>query len=219
LQSVEHIELYCLPELQAYYQAAGFTNELGGVQLMRLERDDSKAAGQRLVLGNEGAQTDLETILIRPIIRSDNLQVGALIRRVMAEFECVGEGYSCEDPEVDAMFESYSEKQSTLFVVELNGEVLGCGGVAPLTGGQAGVCELRKMYFDRRLRGKGIGRKLLQLCLDTAMDLGFQTCYLETVERMSAANSLYSSFGFVRLESSLGSTGHSGCDIWYSLDL
>lgn len=35
---VEHIELYCLPELMPFYRALGFTDELGGVRLMRLKR-------------------------------------------------------------------------------------------------------------------------------------------------------------------------------------
>ena len=35
---VEHVELYCLPELVPFYRALGFTDELGGVRLMRLSR-------------------------------------------------------------------------------------------------------------------------------------------------------------------------------------
>ncbi|WP_049630622.1 GNAT family N-acetyltransferase [Cellvibrio sp. pealriver] len=36
LQQVKHIELYCLPELQTYYQQFGFGTDVGGMQLMRL---------------------------------------------------------------------------------------------------------------------------------------------------------------------------------------
>lgn len=36
LSQVKHIELYCLPELSAYYASLGFSNELGELQLMRL---------------------------------------------------------------------------------------------------------------------------------------------------------------------------------------
>jgi GNAT superfamily N-acetyltransferase len=35
---VEHIELYCLPELVPFYQALSFTDELGGLRLMRLKK-------------------------------------------------------------------------------------------------------------------------------------------------------------------------------------
>lgn len=33
---VKHIELYCLPELQSYYQQFGFVTDVGGMELMRL---------------------------------------------------------------------------------------------------------------------------------------------------------------------------------------
>ena len=35
LAAVKHFELYCLPELYEYYQRHGFTEDVGGVRLMR----------------------------------------------------------------------------------------------------------------------------------------------------------------------------------------
>jgi len=37
LAQVRHFELYCLPELAAFYERWGFTTDVGGVQLMRLD--------------------------------------------------------------------------------------------------------------------------------------------------------------------------------------
>tara|TARA_B110001452_G_scaffold102866_1_gene85377 strand:- start:122 stop:532 length:411 start_codon:yes stop_codon:yes gene_type:complete len=39
LNNAQHIELYCLPELESFYSILGFTTELGGVNLMRLEKE------------------------------------------------------------------------------------------------------------------------------------------------------------------------------------
>lgn len=36
LSRVKHLELYCLPELQGYYQQFGFVADVGGMELMRL---------------------------------------------------------------------------------------------------------------------------------------------------------------------------------------
>lgn len=36
LSRVKHLELYCLPELQSYYQQFGFVADVGGMELMRL---------------------------------------------------------------------------------------------------------------------------------------------------------------------------------------
>ena len=96
--------------------------------------------------------------------------------------------------------------------------VVGGGGVGALTG-EPGVCELRKMYFLPEVRGKGAGRRLLETCLAAARDLGYQNCYLETLTGMDAAQRLYESLGFTRLDGAMGATGHFGCDRWYARPL
>lgn len=157
--------------------------------------------------------------LIRPIEKNDNPAVEQIIKQVMTEFACVGEGYSIEDPEVKDMFTAYQQKGARFFVIEMGGEVLGCGGYAALEGAQSHICELRKMYFLSKLRGMGMGQKLLNHCIEMAKKDAYSIMYLETVERMTAANALYQKRGFKALKQSLGHTGHSSCDAFYMLDL
>ena len=38
LARVRHLELYCLPELEPFYERHGFSAEVGGVRLMRRQR-------------------------------------------------------------------------------------------------------------------------------------------------------------------------------------
>lgn len=161
-----------------------------------------------------------EPFTIRPIQPEDDGAVAHIITAVMTEFGAVGEGYSINDPEVRAMSTAYAGQRSAFYVVTRdNGQVLGCGGVAPLDGGDAGTCELRKMYFLPDLRGTGMGTRLLRRCLDTARELGFQRCYLETLGWMNHARHLYRKFGFTDLDAPLGSTGHSGCNRWMIREL
>lgn len=156
---------------------------------------------------------------LREIRLEDNPFVAQVIRRVMTEFQCVGEGYSIEDPEVDRMFESYNNARSEFFVIERDSEVVGCGGYGPLQGGGSDTCELKKMYFLDSLRGQGWGRRLLTHCIEGARAKGYTKMYLETVVRMESANALYRIFGFRPLSEALGKTGHSSCDAFYSLDI
>lgn len=155
----------------------------------------------------------------RPIQPGDNAQVADLIRIVMTEFDCVGEGYSINDPELEDMYAAYNQKGAFFQVIVQDGKVLGCGGIAPLSGGEAHICELRKMYFYTALRGQGWGKKMLLFCLEKARELGYTQCYLETVERMSSANALYQRMGFNKSCSPVGNTGHGSCDSYYVLDL
>jgi len=162
----------------------------------------------------------MSNFIIRPIQIGDNKFVAAVIRTVMTSFGAVGEGFSIEDSEVDQMYESYQGAGSTMFVVEgKDGNIFGCGGFAPLKGGNPDTCELRKMYFLPESRGKGLGRRMLSMSLKGAKEAGFKKCYLETLEHMEAARKLYEKAGFLPLACPLGDTGHSACNSFYLKEL
>jgi len=160
-----------------------------------------------------------DSFLIRPIAPGDNATMAAIIRAVMPEFGADGPGFAIHDTEVDTMHESYNQPQCAYFVVERDGKVIGGAGVAPLEGGEQGVCELRKMYFLPEARGIGAGTAMMARCLDAARELGFTRCYLETLTGMDAAQALYGRSGFVRLDHPMGGTGHHGCDRWFIREL
>ncbi|MEZ4958682.1 MAG: GNAT family N-acetyltransferase [Saprospiraceae bacterium] len=170
---------------------------------------------------NHQTKSVATAFVLRPIQPQDNEQVARLIRTVMTEFGCVGEGYSILDPEVDNMFETYHNGQSAFFVITRPGdvEILGCGGIGPLHGGDERICELKKMYFYPVLRGHGLGWEMATRCLEAALKIGYHRCYLETVERMEQANRLYQKLGFEKLGAPMGATGHGSCDAWYLKEL
>ncbi len=156
---------------------------------------------------------------IRPILADDDAAMAAVIRTVMPEFGATGSGFAISDPEVDWMSRAYSAPRHAYFVLERDGRVLGGAGVAPLAGGDADVCELRKMYFLPEARGSGAGAAMMGRCLDAARGFGFIRCYLETLTGMDAAMRLYERSGFRRIDAAMGATGHGGCNRFYLLDL
>ncbi len=156
---------------------------------------------------------------IRPIEPADSPAMARIIRVVMGEFEAVGEGYSVNDAEVDDMAESYSGERAAYFVITKGSRVVGGGGVAQLDGADPDICELRKMYLLPELRGLGMGRRLLERCLQAAKDLGYRRCYLETLEHMTQAQALYEADGFVATETPMGNTGHFACNRFYVKEL
>ena len=163
--------------------------------------------------------TELPALDIRPIQPGDDAAMAAIIRAVMPEFGATGDGFAINDPEVDWMHRAYSEPRCAYFVIERDAIVIGGGGVAPLIGADADVCELRKMYFLPRARGIGAGQAMMARCLDTARALGFKRCYLETLHGMDAAMKLYERTGFKPLPAPMGDTGHGGCNRFYLLAL
>ena len=99
-------------------------------------------------------------------------------------------------------------------VVEMDGKVHGCGGIYPTQGLPQGYCELVKLYFDERIRGKGIGKKLINLCMETASKMGYHYMYLETMPELTIAVPLYEKLGFGYKDAALGNSGHCGCNMW-----
>ncbi len=156
---------------------------------------------------------------IRPVELADNSQVAELIRSVMTEFQCVGEGYSILDPEVEKIFESYNLDRHAFWVIESGSRILGCGGIGALPDSDPTICELKKMYFYPDLRGKGWGRRMVETCLNQAIQFGYETCYIETVERMTSAIQLYLKMGFEPLSQRVGNTGHCSCESFFAKSL
>jgi putative acetyltransferase len=160
-----------------------------------------------------------DTIVIREIRATDNAEIEQVIRDCFHEFKIPLEGTAYTDPETKAMFEAYQNKNDVYFVIDLNGEVLGGGGVKPLNNFEGSVCEIQKMYFSPKVRGKGYGKMLFGKCLDAAKTLGFKQCYLESADQLKAAIHIYEKHGFKHLDKALGDTGHSACGVWMIKDL
>lgn len=152
---------------------------------------------------------------IRPIRKEDNAAVAAIIRQVLTEFGCTSPGFAIHDPEVNAMFETYQAPKSAYFVIEHHGKIIGGGGVAPLKGGDKDTCELQKFYFLPEHRGQGYGWQLVTICLQSALAHGFKRCYVETMDNMGAAGTIYMRAGFKPIGKPLGNTGHYACNRWF----
>nr|WP_314837899.1 GNAT family N-acetyltransferase [uncultured Flavobacterium sp.] len=161
----------------------------------------------------------MENYRIRKINKDDNAAVAQLIRSVFDEMNIPKVGTAYEDPYLDLMFEEYSKPRSVYYVVEHNSRIVGSAGIAPLANEAVSICELQKMYFLPETRGMGIGTEMMEVCLQSARNFGYEKCYLETMPFMHDAQKLYKKTGFVNIDGPMGSTGHSSCPVWMLKDL
>ncbi|TYA71485.1 GNAT family N-acetyltransferase [Seonamhaeicola marinus] len=159
------------------------------------------------------------TIVIREIKPEDNAQIEAVIRACFHEFKIPLEGTAYTDPSTSSMYEAYQNENEVYYVVVHKNEVLGGAGIQPLKGFEDEICELNKMYFSPKVRGKGVGKLLFEKCLIAAKKLGYKKCYLESASQLKAAIHIYESFGFEHLSGELGGTGHYSCGVWMIKDL
>lgn len=155
-----------------------------------------------------------EDFIIREIQSKDNAQIAKIIRGVLIEFGVPKVGTAYEDKATDEMFQNFQKETSVYYIVEYENKIIGGVGIAKLDNFEGNVCELQKMYFAPIARGKGLGSKLIEKCLDKAKSLNYESCYLETIPYMKAARGLYEKNGFKNLEKRMGNTGHYSCNVW-----
>jgi putative acetyltransferase len=124
----------------------------------------------------------------------DRLVAAEVVRSVLAEY---GLGWEPEatDRDVLQVEAAYWETGGEFWVVEHQGQIVGTAGYYPIDRGSKAV-ELRKMYLLPEIRGKGLGRHLLQL-LEQAIALhGFEQIWIETSSKLKEAIKLYESSGY-----------------------
>ena len=153
-------------------------------------------------------------ILIRSIQPSDNPELAVIVRNTLTEFGAANPGTVFFDPTTDALFELFQAPKAAYFVAEAEGKILGGGGIYPTEGLPETTCELVKMYLLPEARGLGLGRTLIEQCLETAVANDFQQVYLETLPELKLAVKVYEKYGFEYLSTPLGNTKHFGCDLW-----
>jgi putative acetyltransferase len=158
-------------------------------------------------------------INIRQIDPEDDRPLAKMIREVFEEHDAPKEGTVYSDPTTDNLYELFQKPKSILWVTEADETAVGCCGVYP-TPGLAGNCaELVKFYLSKEIRGKGIGKELLERCIRSAEEFGYTQVYLESLPHFSNAVGMYEKEGFKRLQKPLGNSGHPTCNIWMVKEL
>lgn len=102
-----------------------------------------------------------------------------------------------------------------LLVADLDGLPVGCGGLRPY-GADAG--EVKRMYVDPAVRGKGVARSLLAALVAHARQVGMRRLLLETGTEQPEAVALYEREGWTRIPA-FGHYAHDPRTRCYGLDL
>ena len=153
-------------------------------------------------------------MIIRKIKDHDNDKIASIIKKVIIEMKAPKIGTAYADPNLNMLSQDYKMPRSIYYILEHNNEILGGAGINLLNHCSQNVCELQKMYFLKKARGRGWGESIINKCLKFAKDQNFKSCYLETLSSMKIAQKLYLKKGFSYIEKPMGNTGHNNCDVW-----
>lgn len=91
----------------------------------------------------------------------------------------------------------YAEPEGILLLARVDGLPVGAVGLRPLGDG---ACEMKRMYVRPPWRALKIGRLLAERVIAEARRIGYGAMRLDTLERLGAAEGLYKSLGFRRID-------------------
>lgn len=149
----------------------------------------------------------------RALEKKDNQEIAEVIRTVFREFKIDRPGTVYTDPTTDDLFALFQRKGSLYLLVENDTGIVGGCGIYPTDGLPEGYAELVKFYLLPQFRGIGIGKELMQRCIDEAKNMGYSHLYLESMPELGTAVGMYEKYGFKHIPSRLGLSGHFACDI------
>ncbi len=101
------------------------------------------------------------------------------------------------EKELTELEKQYGPPEGGILLVRSGEEFVGCAGIRKISERTA---ELKRMYLQPSLQGKGLGRELLSRSMQLAKQLGYTSVRLDTLQRMKAALKLYRETGFEEIE-------------------
>ena len=106
---------------------------------------------------------------------------------------------------VDLSFQNFDEELASLpgdydpiLMAYVDNELAGCIALHPF--GEAGICEMKRLYVRPEWRKYGVGRALALRIIEEAKKRGYRAMRLDTLPMMQGAMRLYESLGFVDIE-------------------
>lgn len=97
------------------------------------------------------------------------------------------------DQELATLPGSYAPPEGRLFLARVDGAIAGVVGVRPLDGKR---CEMKRLYVRPNSRGLKLGRRLAELAIAEARNIGYGQMVLDTLDKMKEARALYAGLGF-----------------------
>ena len=136
-------------------------------------------------------------VIIRAATNQDSERIFALVFGVLSEYGLPPDPET-KDADLKDIEGNYIRAGGVFEVIEDRaGNLLGTYGLYPL---DKETCELRKMYFVPAIRGRGLGRRILERAVEHARRLNYKAIVLETHSALKEAVRLYTRFGFVPTE-------------------
>ena len=135
---------------------------------------------------------------LRTLQARDDAALAALIRRNLKAHGLDIPGTAYYDAGLDHLSEFYSadpDKRAYFVLIDDDGTLVGGIGMAEIDFFE-NCAELQKLYLDDRVKGQGLGYRLIGRVEEAARARGYGRMYLETHTNLQAALHIYEKSGY-----------------------
>lgn len=154
------------------------------------------------------------TVLIRPLASQEDSEAFRSLNEqwLLQDFSMEAEDRRQLDDPIGAFVTPGGE----ILIAELGGSAVGCVAIAPTSGG---AFELSKMAVAPEMRGRGLGRRLVQAAIGCASARGASSLFLGSSTKLPDAVHLYESLGFLHVSPEHLRLPYSRADVFMELVL
>lgn len=97
------------------------------------------------------------------------------------------------DDELLDLDKKYGPPDGRLYIAYCDKEPAGCIGLKRLSDKD---CEMKRLYVRPKYRGHGLSKKLIELIINDAREIGYRRMRLDTLPPLKSAIHIYKSLGF-----------------------
>jgi len=143
-------------------------------------------------------KSEYNQFIIRQADNSDILSIKNLVFTVLREYGLKPDETG-RDIDLNDIEKNYTNRNGFFGVVvdNITNQIAGTFGLYYI---DKDICELRKMYLRKDLRGQGIGKFMLRSAINIAGEKSYQKIFLETISPLKEAIALYKKFGFAEVK-------------------
>lgn len=142
------------------------------------------------LLHDQEIPCSLQAIHVRPFQPGDEVAFRELNEAWISKYFTIE---AAERPYLEDPVGSIIDAGGFIFMATAGRVPVGCCALLPM---EPGAFEVAKMAVTENLRGRGIGRKVLEYAIAYAKKIGATRLYLETNRKLANAIHLYESIGF-----------------------
>jgi ribosomal protein S18 acetylase RimI-like enzyme len=101
------------------------------------------------------------------------------------------------DDELINFPQKYKEPDGAFIIAKYNDNIIGCVGLKKL---DENICEMKRLFVNDEYKGKGIGKKLVEIIIEEAKIRNYKKMRLDTLRTMKNALKIYYKNNFYEIK-------------------